>query len=377
MRNYRLSILCLFLLSASALATPVRAQSAPTPRTPAEASEHAAVSALPTSDGVVVFNLRRLLTEALPRVLPAGSDQHLDAYLGGLKLILGADLRLVNSIALGIKMPESAVSRREPAFSLTVHGSFNAGQVISDLQYLFRQSYPQAIREEQHRGRRIVIFDVQDFINPPGSTTLMSTIDLSLTELDANIIAVGRLADVKRTVDANDGYGQISPALVRLATLRPKAIVSFAALEPEVKEPAIITAGMQTEGDWLDTLDVIKEASAFLELNEAGLELSMFARARRAAQTPAMRKALVQFVGLFGLQVKDPRIKGALDGLRVEEQGDEVRLSILLPQKAIASYISDWQSRLTTDESPLREPQLERPDLRRRPARKQRRRKRQ
>jgi hypothetical protein len=342
MRKYRLIILCLLAFSASALATYARAQSAPTPTPPAASPELTALGALPDSDAVIVLNLRRLLTEALPRLLSGGKNQEMEAALTVMQLFLGSEVGQIDSIVMGLKEPETISAREVPPLAVVVHGSFDSEKVIDDVRGLFQEGPKRPAREEQYRGRKIFVFDVEDVTGPPSAPALKVTIEFSATLLDPNLLALGRLADMKRTIDAREGYGQIRPALVKLATLRPNAVMSVAAIGRAAREPDIISASAQEPDPVFEVLNAVTECALSVEALNEGLEFYAYARTGSPDQAQPLEELLISLLRLLAGSVKDPQIKAALNNPQVKREGDQVHIRALLPQKVIASYVSQW-----------------------------------
>lgn len=342
MRKHRLNLLCLFALSASALLTSVRAQTIPTPKPPEVSPEITALSALPASDAVLVINVRRLLTEALPRLLPPKNGKELESALTVIELLFGANVRQIDSVAIGLKEPQTISARVVPPFAVVVRGSFDSGKVVEDVRRLFLQGTERPVREEQHRGHQIFVFDVDDVTSPPNAPAMRIPIELSVTLLEPNLLVVGRLADVKRTIDAREGYGQIHPTLVKLATLKPGAVITVAAFGSAEKKPDIISASVQETDRVFEVLSAVTECAFSLEVLDAGLEFYVFARTASPDQAQPLQELLVSLLRQFAGTVKDPQIKAELNNSQATRQGDEVHLRALIPQKVIASYVGQW-----------------------------------
>jgi hypothetical protein len=342
MIKYSLNILCLLVLSAAALAPHVYAQSAPQPNPPEAPPEAAAISALPASDMVIVVNVRRLLTEALPRLLPAKNGKETEGVLTLIQLLFGTSVNQIDTVAVGFKEPQAISARVIPPFAVVVRGSFSSEKVVDDVRRLFLQDTGRPVREEQYRGRRIFIFDVDEIRSQPKAPEMMVPLEFSVSLLDSGLLAVGRLADVKRTIDAREGYERIHPTLVKLATLKPGAVITIAAFGSAGKNPDTIPVSAQEPDRMFEVLSAVTECALSLEALDAGLELYVFARTGSPSQAQPLEELFVSLLGQFAGMVKDPQIKDALNKAQVDRQGDEVYVRALLPQAAIASYVRQW-----------------------------------
>lgn len=300
-----------------------------------------ALNALPTSDAVMVIKLRRILTEALPRVLPAGKISEMGSSLDAMKLISEVDMRQIDSIVLGMRMPKSISARIAPEVSIVVHGSFASDKVIGALQ----RFAPVKAREEFYRDSKIYVFDLSQLHDAPPASRLIAPSEISLTALNTNTIAIGSLANVQRAIEAREGNGRISPDLVALATRNRKALVSLAVidLKPKEKDAEIISTSMQSGDEIMQALNSITHLYAAIEMTETDFELFMFARTRHPKQTIPLRDVTISLMNQLGKIVTDARAKSILNNLQIKMQSNEVELRTRISTEAIASLIREMQ----------------------------------
>jgi hypothetical protein len=298
-----------------------------------------ALNALPTSDAVMVVNLRHILTEVLPRVMPAGKVTEMGSFFDAMKLMSEVDLRQIDSIALGMRMPKNISARMMPEVAIVAHGSFASAKVIGALQ----RFAPAKAREELYRDSKIYVFDLSQVLDAPPTATLITPNEISLAALNTNTIAIGSLANVQRTIEAREGHGGINPALVALATRNPRALVSLASIDLKPKDADVISTSVQSEDEIIQALSSITHLYAAIEMLETDFQFLMFARTRTPRQTIPLRDVIISALDQLGKMVKDSRAKSIFNNLQIKMQTNEVQVTTRIPVETIATFIREMQ----------------------------------
>lgn len=354
-------------LSVWAFASSVDAHTASGQDSRAVAPGYEALNSLPACDAVMVINSHRILTEALPSIMPAKSLSEMESVFDGMKLMSGMDVRQIDSIAFGMRTPKSISARMLPDVSIVVHGHFASDKVISALQNLA----PAKPREQTYRDSKIYVFELNKILDPPATSTLNAPSEISLVALDGNTLAIGTMANVQRAIEAREGSGQISPALVALATRNPQALVTLAAIELKSKDPDIISTKMQTSDEIIQILSSITHLYAAIEMSGKDFQLLMFARTANPKQTIPLRDVTISLLHQLAKMVKDARAKSLLDNLQIKMHSNEVHVTTRIPQDTIASVIEEMRS-TPPPPSPQVGVQKSQPGKRRRPRRRSR-----
>lgn len=336
-----------FLALLAALATVAPAASGQTrkveTKTTATASPvvgSAQTMSLPASDAVVFVDMRRLLTEAMPRAL-AGDGAKLaevNADLDEFKMRTGIDARSFDRIAVGARFtnPSAGVTKIENVIAVA-NGTFDAGAFAAAGRLAAKGKY----QELKHGGKTIHVFNINDRIKLFGLVPSMRVTDLAMTVLDTNTLAVGDPAGVRAAVDAHAGSGRISAEMAMLAQRNPNAIIGFGGALPAslmknidlgneeiAKSIASIRqfyGSIGTTANGFDMLTVLRTGTA----NDA----------KNLSDTLA---ALKQLAPLLLSQLSGDRGKlaqNAVESLKVTTQGNEVQLSLAVAQTDIATLV--------------------------------------
>lgn len=209
----------------------------------------AALTDFPESQAVLHVNARRIMGEALPRLLPKADYDKMIAE----SRKVGFDVREVHSLTAGIRFAEGAPAGSLPEVLVVLRGAFSADALVMLARVgAGTQNFP--VREETYAGKQIQVFDLPSLGRSDegvadggqGSGTGegagggggLRAIPLRFKEvatvaLDAHTLAVGMPGYVRAAVDASNGQGRLSPSLVDLAARDPQALWSLTAALPE------------------------------------------------------------------------------------------------------------------------------------------------
>lgn len=331
------AVLLALTLSVTARATPAATLN----NADAQTSSIAAVNALPASDGVILFNIERILQEALPRIVPWKIVAELNSINDYLWLQSGIDPRQIKSLAIGFRTPKLITSRVLPDYYFILDGTFNPEKLVQTL----RESKAGQFHEEQYKGRSIYLFDLDLILGAPPQESFPSFLrGTSLAFIDARTLVIGGLTDVQRTIDASDGQGRINARLVNLATLTPDALISFAALGEKAKDPNLLPINRQTSDELIQALASIDQFSGALTMKRDSFEFLLFARTGNSRQALALKDILLPLIRQAAATIPDKRLQGILDALEVSTQENVLRARTEISLSLVATLIKEMEA---------------------------------
>lgn len=310
-------------------------------RQPVRATAQAgAVVPLPASDAVLLVDMRRLVNEAMPRVLAndAAKLAAVNADIEEFKTTTGIDARSFERVALGARFtnPSPDVTKIDHVVGVA-HGTFNEAAIVAAVR--LKSS---AAREEKLAGKTIHIFTLDEQVKFFGVMPRMRVKDLAVTALDANTLVVGEPEAVRATVNAGVGRGRISPALVGLARQNPSAIVGFGANIPASLLRKVDGFGSD---EVQQSIASIRQIYGSVAMTPNGydvlttLRAATAADAQRLAQTITALKPLGSFAASQLSGDKRQLALKALDSLRINAQGTDVQLKLDFAQSDIATML--------------------------------------
>ncbi|MBA3567769.1 MAG: hypothetical protein H0W28_00230 [Pyrinomonadaceae bacterium] len=379
------------------LASPVIAQ---TRRGVAATTRQSLLAKLPASDAVAQVNVKRVLAEALPKLLAGNSARlaEVDSHIEQFKTRTSLDLRSFDEIALGMRysypkssypslqvgMSESealatlgapdkknsmthANGRNEywryegKKLSLTfsngrlaaiheegdagitkIHtvvvarGAFNTGAIAAAGTAGAVGKY----REEKYLGKTIYIFTLDQQVKIMGLLDLKIR-ELAVTPIDANTLALGDVERVRNAVAASRDRRRPNAELSALATQDPNAIVGFAG---NVTAELLQNLRIGNEAIAKDVA-AVRQAYGSLALTEKDLEMLVAARTVDAGSARSLGdtvEGLKQFGALFTNRLSGIRgilARSALGNLKITTQGNEIKIRTAVAQSDVAPLV--------------------------------------
>ena len=294
-------------------------------------------SYLPASDAIAIVDVKRMLNETMPSIL--GSDQaklaQANAEIDKFKTKTGLDLRQFNRVAVGMRYayPNATTTRLETV--AIVHGTFDAKAVSASA----RTAANGKSREEQYRGLKITIINVNDQIKLLGLWN-MTINELAICPLDANSLALGTLENVKAAIDAGKA-GRAPAELMSLAAKDPAAVMGFGAnVTPELL--ATLEIGNDTIAKDVSS---IKQVYGSVGSTQSDVTVMMVARtnsvdsAKNLGDTiEGLRQLGTIFIGRMA-QPRKALAESALNNLKVTARGTELEIRTQVAAANLAALI--------------------------------------
>lgn len=215
-------------------------------------------STFPDSQAVLFVNVKRIVNEVMPKVMPPADYQKM---LADTKKV-GFDVRGLEFAAAGIRFNADAPAGTPPEFVVVIKGNFNADSMLM-LGKVALAARDLPSRTETYGSKTIEIINAEaaSKMMGKGGGTGQGTgggmgegagadgeapkpkpfpyPELAFTTLNSNTLVMGVPAFVRAAVDASGGKGTLRPSLLSLAEQEPDAIWSLTAeLPPNLAEMA-------------------------------------------------------------------------------------------------------------------------------------------
>lgn len=313
----------------AALSTQASAQTSAAARTPPVP--------LPASDAVLTVDLKRLLSEAVPRALAGDAARlaQVNADIEGFKTRTGIDARAFDTLAVGariVKLPSGATKIDNVV--AVARGTFKADALIASA----RAAAKGGMTEQSHGGKTVYVIAVNDRIKVFGLAK-MHVSDLALAVLDAGTIAIGDPDGVRGSIDAMAGRGRIDVALLNSVQSSPD-LIAFAG-----NVPTGAFAGVDTGLPNVDrAIESIRSFHGSFGTTPAGYQMTTVLRTETTADANQLYKtadALKQiapgFISMAGERWKFAN--GLVNSLKLTTKGNEVQMRLDVPQSDLASIL--------------------------------------
>lgn len=297
------------------------------------------LATLPASDVVMFVDVRRMLTEIIPRLLakdPAALAKMMGA-VDEVKKKTGVNILSVERVVAGMRFygPVGPGAKKEDiGVAIIVRGDFDASLFIAAL----KRETKGKVTEETYGGK--VIYS-EPMPAPPKKRAERET--PAIVVLDPNTIAVGDLPQIRATIDAAAGNGRVDSALVQLATREPSSLVGGAMNVPDsLKQSFSATAPKDEMAQGIVKLvGGIKQAYNSLGATTTDFNLIVGARFESAEQAQSLSDMLLGLRQQAGAHIPDVKIRGLLDSIQITALNDEVQLRCDIKNEVVQDFIAE------------------------------------
>lgn len=354
---------------------------------PASASAQEAVAAtpqltepmlaLPASDMVMTIDVRRIMDEALPRMLVNAplARARFNAELEKVRTKSGFDLRSIDRIVVGMgdfnmNLGNAAAlgagqNNMPGRFVAIAIGSFSAPVLIAAARLASSGKY----REERYAQSTLYTFELDKAAALEALSTMPAP-EISLASLDAHTIAIGLPGSVRAAIDLHGGQG-LSAAnadLISMANNAPGALVGVGAdVGAFTKRAATAARSVKkleltpldnfgstnaahasgSENEISKALQAVRQVFFSVGMADRQFNVHVVARTEQSAQAQELVNLLEALRG-FAESAKDPKLRRMLDVVKVFSQNNELQVSAEFAQADVASLITDKDLKMTT-----------------------------
>jgi hypothetical protein len=296
------------------------------------------MSSLPESDAVAQIKVKQLLTEAMPRIL-AGNPAKLsevNASIDRFKDRTGLDARMFQEVALGVRFsyPSEGVTKAQTV--ALANGSFSAAAMVAAGRVASNGKY----REEKYQDKTVYIFTLDENLKLLGLFDLKIG-ELAAAPLDANILALGDPAGVRRLIDAGRSRKRANAELIALANRDPNAVIGFGS---NVTEQLIGNLDIGNAPIAAD-LRTLRQVYGSVGTTESDLKLFLAARAVNAEAAKNLGdtlEGLKQFGALLVGRLSGAKgvlAKSALANMQIFAQANELQIRTTVAQAEIGPLL--------------------------------------
>lgn len=376
---YKKIALSLFILTAAAVtSSEVRAQRASVGADTAGPSFASTpvldpLTMLPASDVIIDFNVRRVFSEALPRMLAKSPTKsaEMKRSLDKLEAMIGIDIRAVERIVIGGRVPAGGLAPNPgmnvPDGVIIVQGAFDAERLMS----LANLSFGSRAVQQTYGGTSMHTWTLNNGVPQANLTPQMR--EISMTTLDRQTLVAGTPAGVRECLDVYHagGSGGTNSDLIKLTTQNPAALIAVGfKLKPSTAArdlagrvpggagrglqldgmdkfgtpPAAGTAGAGTTGNdsFTKMLESIEQVHASIGMTALALDALLIARTRTTEQAQELNEMVAGLRQMIESSfVKSSNTRRPLGNLDVLSDGNEVRIHMQMTHNEAASLVAN------------------------------------
>lgn len=182
------------------------------------------LATLPASDTVAVVRVKRVLDEALPKLLSDNPAKlaEVNSQIEQFKSRTGIDPRAFTELALGMRYSYPSAGITKIATVAVAQGTFSASAIVAAGRAAGSGKY----REEKYQGKTIYIFALDQQLKLLGLLDLRIR-ELAVSPLSGNTLALGDRQSVRGAINASKGTTRANAELISLASKDPNAVIGF------------------------------------------------------------------------------------------------------------------------------------------------------
>ena len=307
------------------------------------------LAALPASDGVIFVDVRRIMTELVPRIF-ANDPAKLAMMMGALNDVsakTGVNLLSINRVVVGVRFLGPVFPKPEKeniGIAVIVRGDSHANSVIEFLKTITKGK----LAQETYSGKVI-------YSEPPPTAPRKRTerATPALAMLDADTIVLGDLPQVRATIDSAAGNGRVESSLVELATRDSNALMGAAVTVPDtLKQSLAASAPKDAMAQGIvKFLSSIKQTYSSVGMSATDYNIITGARFESPAQAESVGDILQGLRQQAGSFIPDPKIRTLIDTLQVTTQGDAVQIRADLKNEMVQELITALMKEMNKKEA--------------------------
>lgn len=375
---YKKIALSLFILITAAItSSEVCAQRASTARdaaVPSSAPTPDPLTMLPASDVIIDLNVRRIFTEALPRMLAKAPAKlaEMNRSLDKLKTMIGIDVRAVERIVIGGRMPAGGLvpssTTSMPDGVFIAQGEFDVERLVS----LASSASKGSVVKQTHNGTSVRTWTFDNQAQQAGRG-LPAVREISVASIDQQTLVVGTPIVVRECLDIYHAGGgsEVNSELIKLATQNPAALIAVGIkLKPGAAasdtgassltnpkrglqlggmdkfgtSPAEGSTAVSTPADdsFTKMFESIEQVHASVGMTVLGLDALLIARTKTVEQAQEMNNSIAGLRQMIESSIpKNPNTRSPFSGLNVSSNGNEVRIHVQMTQNEVASLVAE------------------------------------
>lgn len=296
------------------------------------------LASLPEADTLIYLNARRILNDALPRVMSEADLAGMRKAFASMNQFAGVDPTKVDFIVMAVRArkPTADLKFTPPEFMAFTSGDFKAESLVT----LARMASEGRLRDETYGSKTISLMTIDPIAKEAEKNPFLKSFsEVALVPLSANSIAVGTPAYLRAAVDAVGGNGRISMATLNSLLRDPNVLASVAGTPMESFSKSFGILGTDTAS---------RPAKCESNLGNFYVALTMDAtnfmlRGAMGADNPdtanIMNNLLSGLLRHASSQIPDKTGQTVMNSLQLTAKDNEVLLSADLPQQMVIDFI--------------------------------------
>lgn len=180
---------------------------------------------LPEADALIYISPQRILTEAVPKVMPAAEVAKMQAAFADMKRAVGVDPATIEYVVFAVRFhkPAADLSFVAPDVMVVAGGDFSSDSLFTLAQLTLQDR----VRTEKHGSKTIALMRIEQIAKEAEKNPLFKPfVDAGAVALSPNSIAVGNVRYLKSAIEAAEGTGRIRPETLQSLMRDPNVLMA-------------------------------------------------------------------------------------------------------------------------------------------------------
>lgn len=333
------------------------AQNASTATAPDSSSQTVlgSLANLPESDTLIYINLRRILNEAVPKVMPEKDLANMRSAFDEISQNAGIDPSKVDYIVIAIRFrkPSAELDFVPPEFMVVSSGHFSA----DSLMILAKATAKDKLRDEKYGSKTLGVLTIEAIAKQTEKNPLLRSFsEMAIVPLNANSIAVGTTGYLKAAVDAADGRGRISTESLNSLLRDPSALLSISGSPLTSFSKSFGLLGTETNARDSRCDSKFGDFYAAITMDATDFMLRGAMNADNPDTAKIIKSLLSNLLQQAAGSVPDRTAQSVLKTLSITPQDNEVVLRADIPQEMIIEFIREQMKPKQEVSAPVKTP---------------------
>jgi hypothetical protein len=345
--------------NSSYLSAPAAATSVSRNSTAANQSVINALSSLPEADTLIYINPQRILSDVVPKFIPAKDVEEMMKGFEEVKKNFGVDPQHVEYIVVAVRFrkPTGDLKFQPPEALLVAGGDFSAESLIA----IARMASSGQLRDEKYGSKTLGLMTIDPIAKEAEKNPfLKSFTEVGIAALSGNMIAVGTPGYLRAAVDAADGKDRISSETLNSLVRDSSALISVAGRPWNSFAKSFGMLGTETTNRDPRCLSKIGDFYAAVTMDASNFMLRGAMNEDNPDTAKIVSNLFSGLLGFAGSNLKDPAVQSMLKNIVIAAEGDEVTLRADFPQQMVKEMIQQ-QMKPKKDESAVSAPAVTKP----------------
>lgn len=331
----------------------------------------ASFASLPEAETLIFINTKRILNEALPKVLPEKDVTNMRQAFTDLKQLVGVDLSQIDYVLLAMRYPKPSASLDfvPPEFMILASGDLSAESLI----LLSRLATEGKLRDETYQHKTIALFTIESIAREAQKNPILKSLsEVAMVSLNANTIAIGTEGYLKAAIDADQGTRRISEESINSLLRDPNALISVAGSPLTSFRKSFGLLGTEATPRQSTCDSKFGDFYAALTMNGTNFMIQGALHADNPDTAKIINSLITGLIRQAAGAIPDPQAQSVLKAVSLSPEGDEVVLRANIAEQTVRDFIKRESERKATAATATKVPKSNAPARRRTRSRKAR-----